>query len=290
MVKCYTYSSSCPDPALRFHIEHTVQYTEPDRSTRVHTHDFAELVLVRHGRGAHVVEGDAYELAEGDVFVISPGQSHCYRELDQTYMCNIMYDPAMYLPGDAEIKALPGYYALFLLEPLLRHEHGFRSRLHLSRKEMLAAYDLIRPLEEEYLTRQAGFELLIRSYFSVLIIYLSRQFTVRETAASRELHALSRVVAHIEQHYPDAIRLQALADIACMSQNSLLRFFNHCYGTTPIEFLNRVRLQKAAGLLANTHQTITDIALSVGFSDSNYFSRKFRQHFGVSPRDYRSQR
>ncbi|MEP3932587.1 helix-turn-helix transcriptional regulator, partial [Rhodopirellula bahusiensis] len=57
----------------------------------------------------------------------------------------------------------------------------------------------------------------------------------------------------------------------------------------PIKYLIQVRIQEASRLLRSTDRSITDIAFDVGFSDSNYFSRQFRTHLGLSPREYRKQ-
>jgi AraC-like DNA-binding protein len=58
-------------------------------------------------------------------------------------------------------------------------------------------------------------------------------------------------------------------------------------GVTPIAYLNRYRVKQARQLLTDTDQSITEIALEVGFSDSGYFGRVFRREVGVSPEAYR---
>jgi AraC-like DNA-binding protein len=56
---------------------------------------------------------------------------------------------------------------------------------------------------------------------------------------------------------------------------------------TPIAYLNRYRITQAKRLLRETDQSITEIALTVGFSDSSYFSRVFRRETGLSPDAFR---
>jgi AraC-like DNA-binding protein len=58
-------------------------------------------------------------------------------------------------------------------------------------------------------------------------------------------------------------------------------------GTTPITYLQRYRINQAKTLLRDSQQTITEIALNVGFSDSSYFSRIFHRETGVSPEMFR---
>jgi AraC-like DNA-binding protein len=66
-----------------------------------------------------------------------------------------------------------------------------------------------------------------------------------------------------------------------------MRVFRKATGQTPIEYLVRLRIQKAMELLRTTDRTITEIAMDVGFNDSNYFARQFRRLTDRSPRAFR---
>jgi len=72
-----------------------------------------------------------------------------------------------------------------------------------------------------------------------------------------------------------------------MSRSNLMRVFRKATGQTPIEYLLRLRIQKAMELLRNSSLSITEIALEVGFNDSNYFTRQFRRVLGETPRSFR---
>jgi AraC-like DNA-binding protein len=58
-------------------------------------------------------------------------------------------------------------------------------------------------------------------------------------------------------------------------------------GMTPISYLNRYRVNQAKILLRESEKSVTEIAMTVGFSDSSYFARVFRRQMGVSPDVYR---
>ena len=72
-----------------------------------------------------------------------------------------------------------------------------------------------------------------------------------------------------------------------LSDDYLTSCFHKELGLTPVAYLNRYRIQQARQLLKNTHMSITEIALDVGFSGSSYFSRIFRRETGVTPEAYR---
>ena len=80
------------------------------------------------------------------------------------------------------------------------------------------------------------------------------------------------------------------ADIAAasgFSPNHLSRKFREAAGIGTHEYLIQIRLQHAALALASTEDSITQIALRCGFSDSNYFKDVFKKNFGLTPREYR---
>ncbi|MGH1542667.1 MAG: AraC family transcriptional regulator [Arenicella sp.] len=82
--------------------------------------------------------------------------------------------------------------------------------------------------------------------------------------------------------------LDSMADAACLSKFHFLRLFNAQIGVSPVSFLKRVRLERAACLLSYDHESsILDIGSRCGFSNSQHFARSFSDKFGRCPRDFR---
>ena len=85
--------------------------------------------------------------------------------------------------------------------------------------------------------------------------------------------------------------LDALARSACLSKFHFLRLFHDQVGESPVSFLKRIRLERAACLLAYApNKKILDIASHCGFSNSQNFTRSFAEKFERCPREYRSNR
>lgn len=105
---------------------------------------------------------------------------------------------------------------------------------------------------------------------------------------SAQRHRINRVINFVRSHSADALDLNALADVACLSKFHFSRTFDACLNETPIEHLWRVRTENAARSLAFARdKSITDIAMDCGFSSSQTFSRGFRQRFGMSPKTFK---
>jgi AraC family transcriptional regulator len=99
---------------------------------------------------------------------------------------------------------------------------------------------------------------------------------------------VTRVVRMIENETDAPQNLSTLANSARLSPYHFLRVFEEVTGTTPHQYLIRVRLRRAALRLRSEPTRISDIALECGFGDISNFNRTFRAEFGVSPRAYRS--
>ena len=97
---------------------------------------------------------------------------------------------------------------------------------------------------------------------------------------------LRRVLDHMEVHYGESVRMQALAKLAGLSLSQLERQFHRVFHLTPQQWLTRLRIEAALQLLRGG-DSIAAIGQACGFSDQSAFSRQFKASVGATPRDYR---
>lgn len=135
---------------------------------------------------------------------------------------------------------------------------------------------------------------------SVAVVLHKGMFTSAETLAhikdtllhrqklSSEAQRITRkAMAYIHEHYSEPLGREEVARHVGVSEGYLSRCFTQETGLSLIHYVARYRIQAAKQLLSAGTLSITEIALEVGFSDSNYFSRAFRREVGVSPFSYR---
>lgn len=96
-----------------------------------------------------------------------------------------------------------------------------------------------------------------------------------------------KAMAYIHEHYAEPLSLRDVGRRIGVSDGYLVRCFQRELGVTPMEYLNRYRVNQAKILLTLGDMTITEIASRVGFADGSYFSRVFREETGLSPSEYR---
>lgn len=111
-------------------------------------------------------------------------------------------------------------------------------------------------------------------------------------AASEEAKARSKLVKeairYVLSHYGEPIGLREAADHVCVTPAHLSKVFKEEMGVTFMKWLNRIRVEEAKRLLADTWLKTYEIAEKVGYRDYKYFSLIFRTYAGCSPRDYRN--
>lgn len=95
------------------------------------------------------------------------------------------------------------------------------------------------------------------------------------------------VVDYLTPHLNEPFTIQSLSEMAQVSQTSFRRLFKAHTGKSPSNYIRELRMTSAARMLLTSNREIAEIGYQVGFSDANYFSRTFRQVFGVSPHQYR---
>lgn len=284
----YFDADSLPLTAVRVRSTAEQPTSHPFDLTEVeHDHDFNELVIVTAGRARQHLEGDEYAITAGDVYILQSQHRHYFYERESLELINIMYDPVhLPLPEDM-LRKLPGYCALFLLEPRYREQHRFTSHLHLGPVALARAEELAEGIIREASSNDSGRDAAIFAQFLRLQVYLSRQYLHTNTVGGQSLLRMGKVLGAMEQDPGREWRLHELAQIAGMSRSQFFRVFRQATGLPPIDYLIRLRLQRAMRLLRDSGFSITEIALQCGFSDSNYFSRQFRKHINQSPSAYR---
>ncbi len=284
----YFGADGFPVTARRVRTEPGGRPSHPHDVTEMdHYHDFCELVLVLSGRGRHVLEGESFPVSAGNVFVVQGQQVHSFRDRDGLVLVNVMYDPLRLPLPVGLLRRLPGYSALFMLEPTFRSAHQFSSRLQLDREDLGTAEALAERIEQESADARSGHEAVLLGLLMELMVFLSRRYGESEVRESRALLEMGKLISTLEQRYHEPWTLAQMARVAHLSRTSLLRVFRQATGKSPIDYLIGLRIEAAKRLLRQSDRTMTDIALEAGFGDSNYFARQFRLVTGRTPTAFR---
>ncbi|MEC0123648.1 helix-turn-helix domain-containing protein [Paenibacillus pabuli] len=266
-----------------------IQYGGHDEDMELHRHvDFSELVIVLNGNATHIVNTEESFIKKGNVFVINGDTSHAYKDPTHFQICNIMFRPEMLASAGPDLRKSKGFQALFVLEPFYRNIHSYPSKMALAIPNLEYVESLISVMIEEYKSKQQGYQTMLISRFTEMVVYLSRHYDTQEKGIEgTSLMHLANAISYIEDHYLEPLTMEEIAGKSDISVRHLNRIFRSYYQMTPISYLQKLRLEKACYLLKHGNLSITEISYECGFNDSNYFTRQFTKAYGMSPKTYR---
>ena len=240
----------------------------------MHGHEFYEMVFILQGFTLHSCGGASSILTAGDIFCMPPGTSHAYIATHQTWLYNILFLPAA-LETCGGGEALPFYRT------------PSRARANpVQRQELIP---ILERLMAEPQTRHAGWQRMVMAKFGELLVLYERihETTPHLDTSNAHYRQLMRAMQYIEGSLNRDILLEEVAAAAGLSPGSLTRQFKLVTGFAPMEYARSQRMAKAAELLKDPAQSVSDVARDLGFSDISVFSRQFKQITGMSPTDFR---
>ena len=247
-----------------------------------HCHPYYELSYIEHGSCRFFIEDTMYDLHDGDFLLIPPQMFHYTRYLFGSCLrCGIYFRYEDL--GSELLSFLPG-------------EKDFFSQLRVfqapsaCRRELAGLIARMSAEEENFDERSP---LMLRLRLRELLLQCSRVCVyLSESPAS--IHTTDRQVLQaarfINEHFRQSISSGDIAAAAGFSPNYLSRKFREAGGIGVHDYLVFIRLRNAAFELLTTDDSVTDIALRNGFSDSNYFKDVFKKKYNMTPREYRKTR
>lgn len=257
----------------------------------LHWHEELEFLTVTKGRAVFRVDIHEYELSAGEAIFINSGELHSgatQANEDCDFKAVVFHADIL---GGKQYDLVQDKY----IQPLL--VKTFSPPAHL-RKSDDREHELLTMLEQVFelnLTEAPVYELATKGLLQMTIAKLLQLggTAIRESKEPvdrRKIERIKLVLAYMETNIGRSIRLRELAELISVSEAYFCRFFKEITAKSPVDYLNQLRMQKAAGLLKDTDKKMTEIALDVGFGNLSYFIGVFKQHFGCTPSAYRKRR
>lgn len=256
-----------------------VDRNHPRYEMPFHWHMEHELILVLQGTLHLSVNGEVWDLNEGDCALISDGSIHGGTPEECIYEC-VVFDLDHFLPG----ASICGQRLNALINSGARLEGHYTA-------ESTAA-NLVSALFQSMETEGHGYEFtttgLLWQFLGELLTHtLYRAATPESVRETHRTQAIKQVLHRIRTDYATPLTLEDLAGEAGLDPRYFCRLFRQLIGRTPVDYLIYYRIECATELLCSTRDSITEIALSCGFGDVSYFSRVFRRLKNQTPGEYR---
>lgn len=130
----------------------------------------------------------------------------------------------------------------------------------------------------------------LRGCFHILISFHIKAQNDKNSARLRgdpRKEYIAKAIKHIKTNYNRQITVSEVASELYLSPHYLSNLFHDELGISPLQYIMRVKMKRAAELLLIDELQISDIAHSVGYTDALAFSKLFKKHYGVSPKEFR---
>lgn len=272
------------DGELPVHVVYRAPGTHP--AQLFHSHDYSEIAIIISGEAEHIADDQRKKISAGDILLIHPGTVHAYDHTGNMEIVNLLYDHSRLSLPLLDSYDLP--LLRHILPPIGEYRNSADALLRLTAEELTSTLEAIQELEDELKNRKPGRQFHTLAMFMKIISQLARIGSIQDTK-QRICFQIGDAISYINRHFQQAVNVEKLAKTANMSIRNFQRYFKNTTGCSPAGFLTRVRLRNAANLLINSEESIGIIALNCGFYDSNYFCKKFKEHFGISPKQFRLQ-
>ncbi len=251
----------------------------------VHSHEFLEIVYIARGSGTHHINEHQYEVTAGDVFFLNHSSKHTFRRISDDFLII----NCVFLPGVLEDCLVQAGNAEYLLHSMLYQrssdgDEDFLFSVNILGREQEFDY-LFTDMNREYLNRDDGYELVLRSYLTIVVSKIFRLASTKQATARRD--AVRQAIDYMHAHFHKPLRLDEIAEQAMLSPAYFSAVFREETGVTVTDFLHDIRLQEACRMLNDDAGNIRDIIAAVGYSDAKSFYKIFRRRTGMTPGEYR---
>jgi AraC family cel operon transcriptional repressor len=251
-----------------------------ESATSIHTHDFYEIFVVVRGSAVHFVNQEKQILTEGSMVLIRPDDIHYYEKYENadcqfinlafskevfqnliSYINNPMFTRRLLAQGSSPVLPLYG--------------EDFE---HVRRKLELCS---IIPIEDND-KKKAYLKFLVSELLSLYLIHGDHR-------VKNMPEWLEDLINEIKKKENFILGLSCLHEKANLNTDYLSRAFKKYTGKTPTEYINDLRLNYAANMIAHSDTDITQIIFESGFNNVSHFYHLFRKKYSISPVKFRNQ-
>lgn len=257
-------------------------------SVPLHWHEEMEIIYVKKGWGKVTVDLQQYQVSEGTLVLILPGQLHSIAQFENNSMEyeNIIFHPDILLSRKtddcSDVFFGPLFSGRISLPSCITPETAGYGKLAACVDE---ADEICKSYPKAY---QFAIKSQLFSFFYIL--FSGSTNTGRMPKRGRSLDKMKQIIKYIECNYMEKITIAHISGEIGVSPSHFMKYFKNTMGTSFTSYLNEYRLTMASRMLLSSDCSVLTVAENVGFENLSYFNRLFKKRFGTTPSNYRKSR
>lgn len=255
-----------------------------------HSHDYIEIIYMCSGTTTHIINGsEKVVLNKGDLLFLNRNASHeIYPAREDDIAVNFIVLPEFFDKA-FEMVEEENVIRDFLVGSL-KQNGGGRDYIYFKVADVLPVQNLIENMIWSLVHKQGNVRNINQTTMGLLMLQLANYTDRIEGSNPRqyEQNMMFTVLRYIEENYKEGT-LTELAELMNQSVTGLSRFIKKNTDMNFQQLLKQKRLNQAVFLLTTTRLTVEEIILAVGYDNTSYFHRIFRERYGMTPKKYRDE-
>jgi AraC family transcriptional regulator, L-rhamnose operon transcriptional activator RhaR len=257
------------------------------RDSKLHKHDFLEMVYVTKGKALHRLNDSETIVEKGDYFIIDYGAYHKYSSINNIRfeIINVLFKPEMI---DKTLMRCRSFQDL-INHYLIRFSYKMLERIptdFIFHDDDQSILNLIEKMQYEFGKKNSGYVEMMRCYLIEIIISTMRRISKND--AGKLYNDYSRyIIDCVEENYMKPITLTRISSKLNYSLPYISKKFKNDMGMSFNEYLQKKRIEQSCRLISNTEKKISEIAELVGYRDVKFFNHVFKKHLKMTPREFK---
>jgi len=253
-----------------------------------HWHEELEVILVTEGETCVLCGETEYCIRAGDAIFVNSNVLHKLRRAhsgEKSRINSLLFTPELVSGFPQSIVQqryiLPLTKCVSLTEILLDHTVPWQREAIACFQAAFAAFE----------SDDFGFEMRVQielmRMLHEIVVNLQDRILENDLVQSRDAGRVKQMLGFVHSHFAEPLTVARIAEASSISESECYRCFRKVLDVSPIDYLLQYRIRAAAGMLAGTDMSVSDVCFASGFNSPSYFAKVFRQELLCSPRKYR---
>ena len=254
-----------------------------------HWHHSMQFNVVLEGELEAYVNDRAYILQPGDGIFFNADVLHCLNARENSVCsCYSFQVPISAICSEKDIVLYEKYITPVVRSEKFSHIY-FDSGLEWKRRVLGLLKEAFQLAVHKEFAGELKIKAILLNIWCILLENMGREYLTEDTERkiSRSTERIKEMMEFVQRCCSEKITLKDIADSASVSISECSRVFRKNLNTTPMEYLNQVRIYKACIGLKNSGEKAATIGHMAGFSDYSYFYRVFKKYMSCTPNEYR---
>lgn len=149
--------------------------------------------------------------------------------------------------------------------------------------------EMFKNIEVIWKNKKPGYDMKCMALLYNIFYKLQSEYSLNHCPSGKQKIILPAVDYIHENYATEVLTLSGLSEMCGITPEYFRSIFKQAYGTSPVKYINHLKLSRAEELLKSNLYSVTEAAIMSGFNDISHFSREFKKAYGVSPSDYAKQ-